>query len=258
MGNFTVSALLVIGLAATLSVAITRRKAPRVIELFCWVALVWVCFLAVTKAQNADARALTSAVFAGASQIVGTVLTGVGQEVAGWFAARRFAIANLIVIVAGADVLALALIASKRRADSWKPRFRLRDWMELPLSRPALAPAVSRPAVSVPLERLQTWSPALALMWVILMISGGSRSLPATLAARRPPAPAIIPPPTAIIPPPTVPESPMVGPTVPPKPRIRARRPPKASAGRPAKRQATARKATARKTTRSRAKRKAE
>src|SRR5207247_124793 len=50
-----------------------------------------------------------------------------------------------LVIVAGADVLALMLIKSLRSAAPWRPRVRLREWMELPVTTPAVVAAQPMP-----------------------------------------------------------------------------------------------------------------
>ena len=110
-----------------------------------WIGLVTVCFLAVMSVTDPDARDLSVSVLWAAERVVNTVLALLVGGVASWVAENRFAIASWLVIFAGADVLALMLIRSLRSAAPWQPRVRLREWMELPVARPAVVAAQPMP-----------------------------------------------------------------------------------------------------------------
>ena len=121
-----------------------RRAVPRPAEVVLWASLITVCVLGVMSVTDKNARDLSVAAFWAAEQVVNTVfgllLGGVGT----WIHEHRLAIASWLIVVAGADMLALMLIRSMRRATPWAPRVRLGEWMELPLSGPP--EPVRRPA----------------------------------------------------------------------------------------------------------------
>ena len=159
--------------AGMVAVVIMRKNTPRPVEILLWAGLIWVCILGVTGIHDKQARDLTTAAFWGAVQMVGSLgtlgLLGVQQ----WLEANRFLIADWAVLVVGADLLALAFLASRREAAGWQPQVRLRDWMELPrLAEPKPVP-VTVSAVDEINHRFNLWAPvaaAAALTWTTLFL----------------------------------------------------------------------------------------
>jgi hypothetical protein len=127
-----------------------RKTIPRVVEVGLWIALFTACSLGVLSVTDPNARDLSAATVWGITQVVNNVASLLLGGIAAWISANRFAIATWLVIIAGVDVFALMLLGSIRSATPWKPRVRLGEWMELPVSTPA--PALARqPALADPL-----------------------------------------------------------------------------------------------------------
>ena len=109
-----------------------------------WLALIWVCLLVITR-LDPRTLTLTSAVLWAAPQAAGMIVAPLAEGVSRWIEAVRFVIADWVVLLLAADVLALALVSSHRWAEGWQPRVRLAEWMELPrlaAPRPATVSAV--------------------------------------------------------------------------------------------------------------------
>jgi hypothetical protein len=123
--------------AATFSPSV-RRSIPRWFEIALWVALIVVCWLGIASINQPQVRELTDSVNWAVAQILNTLLGLAGASVLDTLLAHRFAIANAVVTLYGACLLALALASTRRVGLGWQPRVRLRDWMELPR---AAAPA---------------------------------------------------------------------------------------------------------------------
>ena len=124
-----------------------RKAIPRPVEIFLWAAFVTVCVVSVATINDPNARELSTSAVWGADQIINTTVGLMIGGLGSWIFDHRFPIASWLVIVAGTDIFALMLLESRRRAQPWQPRVRLREWVELPL--PAYAPAlppVARPA----------------------------------------------------------------------------------------------------------------
>jgi len=117
--------------AATLAPSV-RKSIPRWFEIAIWVALIFVCWLGIANIKDPHARELTDSVNWAAGQILNTLFGLAGASVLDIIYANRFGIANAVVTLFGADLLALALIRSHRQGVDWQPRIRMRDWMELP------------------------------------------------------------------------------------------------------------------------------
>jgi hypothetical protein len=190
MTSAMISELLIALFAGIVVVVTFRRHTPRAVELAAWAGLIWVCVLGLASAREEHARALTSAAVWGGAQMVGTVTGLVGQGASGWIVGHRFAIADWVVLLFGADVLALALLASRRQAEGWTPVIKLRDWMELP--RPGVARRPAPTTVSAADEinqRFNTWAPvaiASALTWFTLfLIWTGDVVMPGTFRGAR-------------------------------------------------------------------------
>jgi hypothetical protein len=133
------------GMAAAMVVPPVRRSVPRWMEAAIWLGLVVTCWLAVTNIAQVNTRKLTESAVWGADQIVNTSIGLMFAGMFGWVADHRFVIANAVVLMVGADLLALVMIRSYRKGIGWQPRVRLGEWIELPLHR-TLAPAsVARP-----------------------------------------------------------------------------------------------------------------
>jgi hypothetical protein len=121
------------GMVAATFVPPVRRAIPRPVEICLWVAFVTVCVLGVTSITDNNAREVSTSAIWGADQIfnttVGLMLSGAG----GWIYDHRFPIASWLVILAGTDIFALMFLHSARNAQPWRPRVRLREWMEIPV-----------------------------------------------------------------------------------------------------------------------------
>jgi hypothetical protein len=126
------------GMVAATFVPPVRRSVPRLAEVVLWVALITACVLGVMSVTDKNARDLSMAAVWAAEQVVNTIFGLLLGGVGAWIHEHRFAIASWLIIVAGADVLALMLIRSMRSATPWTPRVRLGEWMELPPAGPAL------------------------------------------------------------------------------------------------------------------------
>jgi hypothetical protein len=105
--------------------------------------------------RDPHARELTSSINWAAGQIVNTMIGLAGLSILDMLHANRFAIANAVVTLFGADLLALALLSSYRQGLGWQPKVRLREWMELPaVPVPVLIEAPRPDAVEELNERL--------------------------------------------------------------------------------------------------------
>lgn len=134
--------------AATFAPTI-RRVIPRWFEVALWVALIVVCWWGVAGIKDQNARELTASINWGAGRIFNILIGVAGLSVVDMLHANRFAIANAVVTLFGADLLALALLTSSREGRGWQPNVRLRDWMEMPA---APIPAVLQVPVPDPVE----------------------------------------------------------------------------------------------------------
>lgn len=159
--------------AGLVAVAIMRKNTPRPVELLLWAGLVWVCVLGVTSVHDKPARDLTLATWWGLLQLVGSLIGGLQQGVLQWVIDNRFFIADWAVLLAGADLLLLAYLRSRREAAGWQPQVRLRDWMELPrYSEPKPAP-VTVSAVEEINRKFNLWAPvaaAAAVTWTTFFL----------------------------------------------------------------------------------------
>ncbi|SRR6266581_2243961 len=124
------------GMVAATFVPPVRKAIPRPAEVVLWVALITACVLGVMSVTDQNARDLSIASAWAAEQVVNTVFGLLLGGVGSWIYEHRFVIASWLIIVAGADALALMLVRSMRIATPWAPRVRLGEWMELPLSEP--------------------------------------------------------------------------------------------------------------------------
>lgn len=140
------SIALCIGMVAATFAPSVRRSIPRWFEIAIWVALIFVCWLGIASIREPHARELTGSLNWAAGQLLNTLFGFARASVVGMLSAHRFGIANAVVIIFGADLLALALISSHRQGRAWQPQVRLRDWMEFPpdhAQAPVAAPVVS-------------------------------------------------------------------------------------------------------------------
>ena len=134
------------GMVAATFVPPVRRAIPRPIEICLWIAFVTVCVLGVATLNDPNARELSTSAVWGADQIINTSVGLMLGGIAGWISDHRFPIASWLVILAGADILALMLLTSMRSRQQWQPRVRLGEWMEIPVARPQPAYAGPQPA----------------------------------------------------------------------------------------------------------------
>ncbi len=178
MNDAVVSEFLIVLFAGMLAFAILRRGTSRPVELALWIGLIWVCVLGVTSTHDKQTRALTSAAVWGSTQIMGTIANLSGQGITAWLYSNRMMVADWVVLLFGLDLLALVLIRTHRKTQGWRPRVRLRDWMEMPRPgqpQPVRAPVVS--GVDELNERFNEWAPdaaaaastrfTLALIWAL-------------------------------------------------------------------------------------------
>jgi hypothetical protein len=152
------------GVWSSTNEGVLKHAAARAAEVVFWLALIWVCLLVIT---GLDPRTitLTSAVLWAAPQAAGMIVAPLAEGVSRWIEAGRFVIAEWVVLLLAADVLALALVSSHRCAEGWQPRVRLAEWMELP--RLAAAQPATVSAVDEIDRRIAAWgrvafAPALA------------------------------------------------------------------------------------------------
>jgi hypothetical protein len=140
------SVALFTGMAAAMVVPAVQRSVPGWIEALIWLGLIVACWLAVTHIKGANVRDLTESAAWGAHQIINTMFGLLMAGALGWIVDHRFAIANLVVLLVGADILLLLLLRAHREGQRLQPRITLGEWIEVPLHRepvPALAPVPS-------------------------------------------------------------------------------------------------------------------
>jgi hypothetical protein len=132
------------GMVAATLVPLVRRAIPRALEVALWIGLFLVCTLGIVGVSNPSARELTSSALWGVDQIINTAVGLAMGGLMGWISENRFTIAWWLTVLAGVDLLGLALVRSRRLDQGWKPRVGLGEWMEMPppailAAQPALA-----------------------------------------------------------------------------------------------------------------------
>ena len=137
------SIALFMGMVAATFVPPVRRSIPRSVEVFLWIALVTACVLGVMSITDPAARELSASAAWAADQIVSTLIGLMFGGVSAWVSEHRFSIASWLIMIAGADIFALMFISSWRNSRAWRPRVRLREWMELPVPAPVPARSVA-------------------------------------------------------------------------------------------------------------------
>lgn len=130
------------GMVAATFIPPVRRSIPKPAEVALWIAMIGVCVLGVTSATDPNVRELSSSALWGVDQMINSLAGAIFGGILGWMYDERFWIASWLVIIAGADLLALVLVRSRHAGQAWRPRVRLGEWMEMPLA-PA---AVQQPA----------------------------------------------------------------------------------------------------------------
>ena len=120
-----------------------RKIVPRPMEMSLWIAFITVCVIGILSITEPRARELTTSAFWGIDQVITTLFGLISAGALTWVSDNRFTIGTATLLVCAADVLVLAVLASRRRRVGWQPRVRLGEWMELP--RPA--PVAAQPAV---------------------------------------------------------------------------------------------------------------
>ena len=141
------------GMVAATLVPPIRRLIPRPVEVLIWLIFAFVCVIGVMSITNPNARDLTTSAVWGVGQVINTFIGLLIAGAMGWVAEQRFVIATWLVLLCGADILALTLLRSHRKAQRWQPRVRLGEWMELP----RLAPAMQRVDVPYALDGANRW-----------------------------------------------------------------------------------------------------
>jgi hypothetical protein len=130
------------GMVGATFVPPVRRSIPRPVEVCMWIDLIIVCLVGATSITDPGARELSASAVWGVERVINSLANLALGGVLAWTSDHHLDIAKWLVVVAGVDILILALIRSKREARLWQPRVRLREWMELPL------PASGAPARS--------------------------------------------------------------------------------------------------------------
>lgn len=177
MGSWTAlqfSVALFAGMAAAMVVPQVRRSVPRVVEGIIWLGMVVACWMAITHVEQANVRYLTESAAWGADQIINTTIALMFAAMFAWIGDHRFVIANVVVLVLGADILALALVRGHRQAQSSLPRIKLGEWIEVPLHHtPAMQPAAVPYAMDEWNRRAERAAGMLAaafLVWFVQML----------------------------------------------------------------------------------------
>lgn len=134
------------GMVAATFIPPVRRSIPRPFEALLWIGFVGVCVFGVISISDPNARELTTSALWGGDQMINSVAGLMVGGVLGWLVDNRFQIASWLVIVAGVDLFTIVLLRSRQAAQPWRPRIRLREWMEMPLqpvlvSAPATVPS---------------------------------------------------------------------------------------------------------------------
>jgi len=132
MANNPITGLLIGVFVSAVLVITFRRKTHKAVEIAAWIGLVGACAVAVIGIRDPHAHALTTSAAWGTSQVVGTIAGAFKVDTLRWTYADRFVIAGWVVILLGADVLALALVSTKRQAGSRAPEYKLQEWWVLP------------------------------------------------------------------------------------------------------------------------------
>jgi hypothetical protein len=129
------------GMVAATFIPPVRRAIPRPVEVILWIALIVVCAVGMLAVSDSSARNLTTSVVWGADHVINTIAGLLVGGIVSWIYDHRFPIASWLVMLGGADLLALLLLRSMRKARPWRPRVRLREWMEVPVPVPVTARA---------------------------------------------------------------------------------------------------------------------
>ncbi len=166
---------LLIGMFVSAVLVITfRRKTHKAIELAAWIGLVGTCAAAVIGVRDPQVHAMTTSAAWGTSQVLGTIGGAFKVDALRWTYGERFVIADWVVLLLGADVLALALVSTNRQAGSRVPANKLREWWVLPRLPGARS---ARPNVASATDEINrwfnSWSAAAALsaaMWSTLFL----------------------------------------------------------------------------------------
>ena len=155
------------GIVAATLVPPVRKSIPRPVEILAWAVFVIGCVIGVISTTSPDARELTTSAAWGIDQVLTTLVGLLGAGFIGWLADNRFTVATIVVYVVGADILALALVRSRRKSRGWQPQVRLMEWMELPrLTAPAPQSVVAPNALD---DLNRKWAAAAAVAGAALL-----------------------------------------------------------------------------------------
>ena len=174
IGNLPPAELLFGVFVAAVLVITFRRKTHMAIEIAAWIGLVWACLVVLTGNRDPQIHALTTSAVWGTSRVVSTIAGAFKLDALRWTYGARFLIAGWVVLLFGVDVLALALVSTKRQAGARMPATKLRKWWVLPSlpgTRPVRLAAPS--AVDEINQRFNTWMARAALaaaMWSTLLL----------------------------------------------------------------------------------------
>ena len=139
------SIALLTGLVAGTCVPSVRKSIPKIVEIGLWIAFVSVCMFTMTSITDRNARELSASAVWGADQVINTMIGLTIGGIGGWILDHRFPISSWLVILAGADILALTFLRSLRSGQKWMPPVHLGEWIEVAA---ALGPVPARPTVA--------------------------------------------------------------------------------------------------------------
>lgn len=162
MGNFFMAGPLIGLFVALVGIVMFRRKTPIAIELAVWSGLVSVCAIAITSSGNPQAHELTTAMIWAGSQMVGMIVDVFRLSALQWMIGARFTIATAVVVLFAIDLFVLALVSTKRQAETWIPVTKLREWVVLPSLNPTGPELAPLSAVDEINRRFNAWGEAAA------------------------------------------------------------------------------------------------
>ena len=107
------------GMVAATFIPPVRKAIPRPVEVILWIALVLICVVGMVSVSDSSARNLTTSVLWGADHVINTIAGLLVAGIVSWIYDHRFPIAAWLAMLGGADLFALVLLRSMRKARPW-------------------------------------------------------------------------------------------------------------------------------------------
>src|SRR6266581_3981751 len=104
--EFTIAVLA--GLILATLITPIKRSLPYWFETALWLGLIVACWVAITGLGAGGPRDVMESALWGAQQIMTTSIGLLFSGLAGWILEQRFAVANAVLLIIGADILVLA------------------------------------------------------------------------------------------------------------------------------------------------------